>query len=167
MSVFSPPVSFFLHSFGLVTTGWKVLRQSMEKKQPSPPPLPPARLSAPPNNSRNPFPEPLLLTVVLKSSGDQLTGQVADAGAGESRSTEDDESSNGVDRDRDSGAGGSDGGGGGRGRKKAAGAGGRAPFLLLLKKATDLVLQPFQALQVRCWHPCWSGVRIGCCTQSS
>lgn len=100
-----------------------------------------------------------MLTVVLKASGDQVTGQITneeDDGVGESRATEDDESDSGVDRDRDSAAGGSDGGGGGRGGrrgKKAAGVGGRVPFVLLLKKATDLVLQPFQSLQVRCWHP--------------
>lgn len=91
--------------------------------------------------------------MLLKSSGDHLTGQIVDrehVGAGESKATEDDESSNGMDRDRDSGAGGSDGGGGGgRSDMKAAKATGGVPFLLLLKKATDLVLQPFQALQVR------------------
>eukprot|EP00903_Cladosiphon_okamuranus_P009303 g8875.t1 len=101
---------------------------------------------------RNPFPEPLLLTVLLKSSGDHLTGHIVDrehGSTGGSMGTEDDESSNGMDRDRDSAAGGSDGGGGGgRGDKKAAGRGGRVPFVLLLKKAADLVLQPFQALQV-------------------
>lgn len=141
-----------------MTAGWSFQDIALKKKTQSAP-VPSFAASVQScfeKKCRNPFPEPLLLTVLLKSSGE--TGQIVDrehAGAGESRATEDDETSNGMDRERDSAAGGSDGGaGGGRGDKMAAGARGRVPFLLLLKKATDLVLQPFQALQVRYeWVP--------------
>lgn len=98
---------------------------------------------------------------MLNSSAEQLTLQTIGedgAGGGGNRAAEDDESSGGG---RESGAEGSDGGSGGNsgvGRAR-----GRAPFVLLLKKATDLVLQPFQALQVCCWctpfftqHYSWS-----------
>lgn len=96
---------------------------------------------------RNPFPEPLLLTIVLNLSGEQLASQAISedgSGGGGNRAAEDDESSSGAGRD--SAAEGSDSGG--RGNNRAGRAEGRAPFVLLLKKATDLVLQPFQALQV-------------------
>lgn len=104
----------------------------------------------PPSQTRNPFPEPLLLTVVLKLSGEQLPGQIAEegedsGGVGTSGATYDDDSSRGAGRDS-GGSGGSDGGR--RGGKGGWRAGGRVPFVLLLKRAIDLVLQPFQALQV-------------------
>ncbi len=94
--------------------------------------------------------------MVLKSPEDQLTGPIVeeeDGGAGENRATEDDDSSRGVDRDRDSVGGRSDRSGGRWRGRKAGGAAGRVPFVLLLKKATDLVLQPFQVLQVRMLAP--------------
>lgn len=107
--------------------------------------------------------------MVLKSSEDQLTGQIVeeeDSDAGGNRAIEDDDSSKGVDRDRDSVGGGSDRSGGRRRGRKGAGAAGRVPFVLLLKKAADLVLQPFQVLQVRtlapiCLHnsPFFCGIR--------
>lgn len=95
-----------------------------------PPPPPPVVVvrGTPYLYFRNPFPEPLLLTVVLKSSGEQ-TGKVE---------TEDDRGSVGNGSGMTAGAEAGRRSGGGR----------RFPFLLLLKKTTDLVLQPFQALQV-------------------
>lgn len=86
--------------------------------------------------------------MVLQSSGER-TGQVEEqdddslsvrGGGGEARATDDDESSRGKGS-----FGGSDGSRGRAGRGLGAG---QAPFILLLKKTTDLVLQPFQALQV-------------------
>ncbi|CAM9742155.1 unnamed protein product, partial [Ectocarpus fasciculatus] len=99
---------------------------------------------------RNPFPEPLLLTVVLKLSGEQLPGQIAEegedfGGVGTSGATDDDDSSRGAGRDS-GGSGSSDAGR--RGGKGGSRPGGRVPFVLLLKRAMDLVLQPFQALQI-------------------
>lgn len=91
--------------------------------------------------------------MVLKSSlREQLTGQIIDeedAGrVGNDGVFDDDASGSGVGAD--SGAGGSEDGSGGRrtGLRRGREAEGRVPFVLLLKKATDLVLQPFQALQV-------------------
>lgn len=94
-----------------------------------------------------------MLTVVLKSTfREQLTGQIIDEedarGVGHDGILEDDASGSGVGGE--SVAGGSeDGSSRGRtGRRRGREAEGRVPFVLLLKKATDLVLQPFQALQV-------------------
>lgn len=78
---------------------------------------------------RNPFPDPLLLTIVLKTTSEERIGQVGADGergavhAGKGTTAEIE------------------------GEKVGAG-GAKSPFVLLLKKATDLVLQPFQSLQV-------------------
>lgn len=88
--------------------------------------------------------------MVLKLSGEQLPGQIAEegeafGGVGTSGATDDDDSSRGAGRDS-GGSGSSDAGR--RGGKGGSRPGRRVPFVLLLKRAMDLVLQPFQALQV-------------------
>lgn len=109
------------------------------------------------NACRNPFPEPLLLMIVLKLSGEHVgevhddgeTPPVRDSGGGPARPTDDDE--------RPIRRGSYGGGDGGTVRGNIGIESGiegamqptRAPFVLLLKKTNDLVLQPFQALQVR------------------
>lgn len=86
--------------------------------------------------NRNPFPEPLLLTVVLKASGENTIGEISEEEGEDALSIE----SSGITRSVGASEGGATGG---------AGAVARVPFALLLKKTVDLVLQPFQALQVR------------------
>lgn len=78
---------------------------------------------------RNPFPDPLLLTIVLKTTSEERIGQVSadgERGAAHARK--------GTVVEIEGG--------------KVGSGGGKSPFVLLLKKATDLVLQPFQSLQV-------------------
>ena len=80
---------------------------------------------------RNPFPDPLLLTVVLTIPGEQRIGEVNREDGHEAQSAQ---SSGGKGNESS--------------RANEFRAGSRMSFALLLKKTTDLVLQPFQSLQV-------------------